>query len=116
MSNRLPNFTYEIVKHCGTISDTGSQSKELNIVSYNGHDPKFDLRIWVRDRENPSKKVMGKGITMTTEELIFLRDAIDELNLEEEEPLQQDKGFNTSGFGAGGFFPSGGFDSTGSFG
>ena len=116
MSNKLPNFSYEIVKHCGTISDTGNQSKELNIISYNGHDPKFDLRIWVRDRENPDQKIMGKGLTMTTEELIFLREAIDELNLEEEEPLQQDKGFNTSGFGEGGFFSTSGFDSTGSFG
>lgn len=105
---KLPNFSYEIIKSCGTLSDTGHQSKELNVISYNGAPAKYDLRIWVQDRENPDKKIMGKGLTLNEEEVYFLKEILDSMDLEE--PIPQNKGFTT-----GGFDPTG-FDTTGAFG
>ena len=43
-------------------------TKELNLVSWNGRDPKYDLRDWAPDHEK-----MGKGITLTEEELSELK-------------------------------------------
>ena len=99
--NRLPNFNYEIVKDYGEISNTGSMSKKLQLISYNGHEPKFDLRIWVRDRENPDEMKMGKGITLNAEEMIFLKEILDGIDLDEE-PAPQYKGFPDPIFDAAG--------------
>jgi len=41
--------------------------KELNLVSWNGRDPKYDVREW-----NPGHEKMGKGLTFTEEELAKL--------------------------------------------
>lgn len=42
--------------------------KELNLVSWNGNAPKFDIRDWSSDHEK-----MGKGITLTNEEMTELK-------------------------------------------
>lgn len=105
---KLPNFSYDIIKACGILSDTGHQSKELNVISYNGAPAKYDLRIWIRDRENPDQKIMGKGLTLNEEEIYFLKETLNAMDLDE--PIPQDKGFIT-----GGFNPTG-FDTTGAFG
>jgi len=57
----MDNFSYEIVKHFGVISQekTGWQ-KELNLVSWSGRAPKLDIRDWAPNREK-----MGKGVTLT---------------------------------------------------
>ena len=38
--------------------------KELNLISWNGAAPKYDLRDW-----SPGHEKMGKGITLTAEEV-----------------------------------------------
>lgn len=45
--------------------------KELNLISWNGRPPKFDLREWAPDHEK-----MGKGITLTNEEFAELSKTI----------------------------------------
>jgi len=57
----MDNFSYEIVKHFGVISQekTGWQ-KELNLVSWSGRAPKLDIRDWA-----PNHEKMGKGVTLT---------------------------------------------------
>lgn len=67
------DFTYEIKKTIGTVSDTGTLSMELNLISYSGAEPKYDLRKW---RSIDGEKKMQKGITMTKEELLSLRDIL----------------------------------------
>ena len=56
----MAELKYEIVQHLATIAE-GSKgwSKELNLVSWNERDPKFDLREW-----SPDHTKMGKGITL----------------------------------------------------
>lgn len=59
--------TYEVLEECGTIS-TNSRGWELKLrfISWNGNEPKYDLRSWKED-ENGEK--CSKGITLTGEEL-----------------------------------------------
>ena len=75
-------FKYEIINSIGVIGE-GSRGwkKELNCVSWNGGEPKYDLRDWAPDHEK-----MGKGITMTETELRALKKLIDaEIELLDEE-------------------------------
>lgn len=66
-------FEYEIVERVAVLSTNGEESKELNRISFQGREPKYDLRTWRRD-ENGDK--MLKGITLTEEELQALKDAL----------------------------------------
>lgn len=60
---------YEIVEHIGVLSESSKGwTKELNVISWNGKEPKYDLRDWA-----PNKEKMGKGITLTQAELEVLK-------------------------------------------
>ena len=64
---------FEIIKHIGTISTASSGwSIELNRVSWNGNEPKYDLRSW-----SPNHTKMGKGITLTDNDIIALSELLD---------------------------------------
>ena len=68
MAAKRQEFKFEIINHIGTISSSSSGwSVELNRVSWNGNEPKYDLRSW-----SPDHSRMGKGITLTDRELIAL--------------------------------------------
>ena len=70
-------FKFEIVEHIAVLSEERSGwNKELNLVSYNGAPPKYDIRTWDPDHEK-----MGKGVTLSDEEMIILREAIEDLSL-----------------------------------
>lgn len=59
------DFRFEIVKHFGTLSTSAiGWSVELNLVNWNGKEPKYDLRSWDADHER-----MSRGITLTEDEL-----------------------------------------------
>jgi hypothetical protein len=45
--------------------------KELNLMSWNGCEPKYDIREW-----DPAHEKMGKGLTFSKEELEKLRDLL----------------------------------------
>lgn len=64
---------YEIINSVGVVSEQPSGwKKELNRVSWNGGEPKYDIRGW-----SPDHKKMGKGITLTEAELRSLKAVID---------------------------------------
>lgn len=65
-------FKYEIINHIGVISQNNTWNKELNRISWNGLEPKYDIRDWSDNHEK-----MGKGITLTEEELRSLKKVID---------------------------------------
>lgn len=50
--------------------------KELNLVSWNDKEAKYNIREW-----SPDHTKMGKGITLTKEGLDKLRDALSGINL-----------------------------------
>ena len=60
----MADVTYSIVKEIGVISEgTNGWKKELNLVSWNGRDPKFDIRDWA-----PGHTKMWKGATLSKTE------------------------------------------------
>ena len=64
---------FEITDSIGTISEKASGwSRELNRVSWNGGEPKYDIRDWSAEHDK-----MGKGITLTEDELRKLKELID---------------------------------------
>ena len=69
-------FTYEVMKHIGTIAESGSMTTELNVVSFNGAEPKHDLRRW---RVINGERKMQKGLTFSAEELAALRDLLNSM-------------------------------------
>ena len=70
-------FSYEIAQKFGVLSTAKSGwTMEFNSVSWNGRSPKFDIRSWSPDHEK-----MGKGITLTTEELAALKTLLNGMQL-----------------------------------
>jgi hypothetical protein len=73
----MADIKYEIVQKIGVLSTSASGwAKELNLISWNDHEPKCDLRDWASEN-----KQMGKGITLTREELKALRDLLNGMKL-----------------------------------
>nr|WP_144925319.1 PC4/YdbC family ssDNA-binding protein [Paenibacillus bovis] len=68
----MAEIKFEIIEHIGVISESSKGwKKELNLMSWNGKEPKYDLRDW-----DPKKEKMGKGITLTKDELDSLKKLI----------------------------------------
>ena len=73
MALKGQEIKYEIINQIGTVSTApGGWSIELNRVSWNGNEPKYDLRSW-----SPDHSKMGKGITLTESDLIALAELLD---------------------------------------
>ena len=63
-------FDYEVVKTYGSLSESSKGwKKEIKLISWNQKEPKYDIREWSPDGEK-----MGKGVTLSKEELVNLTD------------------------------------------
>ncbi len=72
----MGDVKYEIMQEIGVLSENSKGwRKELNLVSWNGKPPKFDLRDWAPDHEK-----MGKGTTLTNDELKKLYEILAEMH------------------------------------
>ncbi len=70
------DIKYDVIEEVGVLSEnTRGWRKELNIISWNGANPKYDIRDWA-----PEKERMGKGITLTRDELKKLRDILNQMS------------------------------------
>ena len=70
----MADIKFEIVEEIGIISESSrGWTKELNLVSWNGGVPKYDIRDWAPEHEK-----MGKGVTLTAEEAEKLRNLLEE--------------------------------------
>ena len=68
MTGRNQDLKFEIINQIGVISTSASGwNVELNRVSWNGNEPKYDVRSW-----SPDHTKMGKGITLSEDELVAL--------------------------------------------
>lgn len=75
----MAEFSYDIVEHCGQLSESAKGwRKELTKISWNERPAKYDIREW-----GPDYDKMSKGITLSTAELIALRDILNEMDLAE---------------------------------
>lgn len=71
----MAEIKFEITKEIGVLSSSPKGwSKELNLVSWNDKDPKYDLREW-----DPTHEKMGKGVTLSADEVRKLRDLLNNL-------------------------------------
>ncbi|OJF77402.1 MAG: hypothetical protein BKP49_02760 [Treponema sp. CETP13] len=71
------NFTFKITKGLGIIStNSKGWALELNMVSWNEREPKYDIRTW-----DPNHEKMGKGITLKKEEVLQLKQILNSLEL-----------------------------------
>ena len=71
----MDNITHDIVQQIGILSISKSGwSKELNLVSWNGAEPKYDIREW-----SPDHTKMGKGLTFNKEEILVIKALISEI-------------------------------------
>ena len=68
----MADIKYEITKHIGILSENAKGwRKELNLISWNDREPKYDIREWSPDREK-----MGKGITLSKDEVTALKELL----------------------------------------
>ena len=61
----MADIKYDIVEEIGVLSENAKGwRKEINLISWNGAAPKYDIREWAPEHEK-----MGKGVTLTKEEI-----------------------------------------------
>lgn len=80
----MSDIKYEIVKKIGVLSKAASGwSKELNLVSWNDREPKYDIRDWSADDgpHGDASRKMGKGVTLSRDELLALRELLNKMEL-----------------------------------
>ena len=71
----MADIKYEITKHIGVLSENNKGwTKEINLVSWNDRESKYDIREWSPDHEK-----MGKGITLSEEEIAALMSLLNEM-------------------------------------
>jgi len=73
----MSDIKFEIVKKIGVLSKSEKGwAKELNLVSWNDREPKYDIRAW-----SPDGQTMSKGITLSKEELIALKELLGKMDM-----------------------------------
>lgn len=71
----MADIKFDIVEEIGVLSENAKGwKKELNLISWNDAAPKYDIRDW-----SPEHEKMGKGVTLTKEEVIQLKDILNKL-------------------------------------
>lgn len=74
----MAELKYEITEKIGVLSENAKGwTKELNMVSWSEHEPKYDIREW-----SPDHSRMGKGVTLTADELAELKELLAGIDLD----------------------------------
>ena len=73
----MAEFKYEITERIAVLSQSANGwQRQLNMVSWNDRAPKYDIRDW-----SPDNAKMGKGISLSAEELSTLKGILEELEI-----------------------------------
>jgi len=72
----MGDIKYEIIERIAILSEKGKWTKELNKVTWNNRPAKYDLRDWNHDEGK-----IGKGTTLTEEELQNLREVLNAIDI-----------------------------------
>lgn len=73
MLKQVDKINYRVVREIAVLSNNDNITTELNLISYNNYKPKLDLRKWQQKGDN---KLLQRGLTLTDEEALTLRDAL----------------------------------------
>ena len=72
----MADIKFEIIKKIGILSKSEKGwAKELDLISWNDREPKYDIREW-----SPDGKTMGKGVTLSNEELLALKELLNKID------------------------------------
>ena len=75
----MAEFKFEITEKIGVLSTNAKGwERQLNMVSWNDNPPKYDIRDWA-----PDNSKMGKGISLTIDEIAGLKELLEEMNFDE---------------------------------
>ena len=75
--NTMAEIKFEIKKTVGVLSESAKGwTKELSLVSWNDKEAKYDIREW-----SPEHDKMGKGVTLSNEELKTLKDILNGMEI-----------------------------------
>lgn len=72
-------ISYEIIKHIAVISKTDMHTKELNIISWNGREPVYDMRVWRTGKDGIKSPL--KGISMNKADVLTLKELLANVDL-----------------------------------
>lgn len=73
----MADIKYEIVKHIAILGESSKGwKKELNLIAWNGKEPKYDIREWALEHVK-----MSKGVTLNNNELLKLKQILKEIKL-----------------------------------
>lgn len=75
-------LNYNVLEKFGQLDSDSKMPKELRLISWNGGEPKYDIRGWSTNEDGTEK--MTKGITLDAEELQSLYEILKEMDSEEE--------------------------------
>lgn len=68
----MPDIKYDIIKEIGVLSENAKGwRKEINLISWNGGEQKYDIRDWAPEHEK-----MSKGTTLTKDEAMKLKEIL----------------------------------------
>lgn len=68
----MADIKYDIIQEIGVLSENSKGwRKEINLISWNGAEPKYDIRDWAPEHEK-----MGKGTTLTEDEARRLKEIL----------------------------------------
>ncbi len=77
---RTENFSWEIVKAFGQFSEERKNyTREVNLIAWNQATPVYDIRGWRVGKDGQSHPL--KGLSLSREELIALRDILQSIDL-----------------------------------
>lgn len=73
----MADIKFEIKETIGVIVESAKGwKKELNLISWNGKEAKYDLREW-----SPEHEKMGKGVTLSNDELKALKELLNSIEI-----------------------------------
>ena len=73
----MADIKFVIKETVGVIAESAKGwKKELNLISWNGKEAKYDLREWA-----PKHEKMGKGVTLTKDELKLLKELLNSMEI-----------------------------------
>ena len=73
----MADIKFEIKETVGVIAESAKGwKKELNLISWNGKEAKYDLREW-----SPNHEKMGKGVTLTRDELKSINELLNSMEI-----------------------------------
>ena len=73
----MADIKYEITEEIGILSESAKGwTKELNLISWNDREPKYDIREWAPDHEK-----MGKRVTLSIEEVKSLKALLNSIDI-----------------------------------